>query len=74
MANIPPKFSLFKRSNGFYYIVYDQDGRRRWKSTGGVTRSDALKALANIRPLLEPAPLLVNYAKFQEQFMAYAEV
>jgi hypothetical protein len=35
--------TLFKRSNGIFYIVTDgKNGRRRWISTGERTRSRAL--------------------------------
>ena len=38
--------TLFKRSNGIFYIVTDgKDGRRRWISTGERTRSEAAKRL-----------------------------
>ena len=26
--------SLYKRSNGIYYIVFEEEGKWRWKSTG----------------------------------------
>lgn len=35
--------SLFKRSNGIYNIAYEDDGRRKWKSTG--TRCSAPRKL-----------------------------
>jgi site-specific recombinase XerD len=74
MTSTPGKLSLFKRSNRFYYIVYDQNGRRRWKSTGATTRSEALKALSDFKTLIEPAHRTVSYPQFQAEFMTYAEV
>lgn len=38
-------FILFKRKNGIYYIRYNENGKRRWKSTGAFTKSDALNIL-----------------------------
>ena len=74
MATTPARFSLFKRCNGFYYIVYDQDGRRRWKSTGATTRSEILKALSDFKALIEPAHRTITYPQFQTEFITYAEV
>jgi len=74
MAATPAKFSLFKRSNGFYYVVYDQDDRRRWKSTGAKTRSEALRALADLGTVLRPSHRTLRYAQFVEEFMSYANV
>ena len=38
--------SLFKRSNGIYYVVKNgKNGRRRWISTGERTRSNAVHRL-----------------------------
>ena len=34
--------SLFKRSNGVYYIAFNVDGKRRWKSTGKTERHLAI--------------------------------
>jgi hypothetical protein len=37
----PTSFSLLKRSNGLRYVLYEADGRMRWKSTR--TRSKSLR-------------------------------
>ena len=42
---------LFKRPNGFWYILYTADGRRQWKSTRCTERSDALKKLTEFKDL-----------------------
>jgi integrase len=67
----PSKFSLFKRSNGTYYILYMRDGRRRWKSTGCRVRSDALKALMKHESLFKEQLLSISLAKFAEDLIAY---
>jgi len=74
MSVSSPRFSLYKRSNRIYYIGYYQNGRRRWKSTGGTTRSEALKALSDFKGLIEPAHRTINYPQFQTEFMTYAGV
>jgi integrase len=66
-------FTLFKRSNGTYYILFDQDGRRRWKSTGAKLKTDALKALTKFEQLLTIPPQVTTLASFQKDFLAYAE-
>ncbi len=43
--------SLFKRSNGIYYILYEDGERRKWKSTGTSHKSEALKRLMDV-PLM----------------------
>ncbi len=51
----PSRISLFKRSNGFYYILFDDEGRRRWKSTGCTLKADALRQLTDFKALLRKA-------------------
>jgi integrase len=43
------KLSLYRRSNGFYYIGFEVDGNRHWKSTGKRKKSDALRAMSDYR-------------------------
>ena len=68
------RVSLYKRSNGVYYIGYYHDGRRRWKSTGATTRSDALKALTEFKTLVQPSHRALSFAQFQDEFLKYAEI
>jgi hypothetical protein len=74
MATPPAKLTLFRISNGLYYIVYQQDGRRRWKSTGATTRSDALKVLTEFKTLIQPSHRALTFAQFQDEFLKYAEI
>jgi site-specific recombinase XerD len=37
--------TLFKRSNGFYYIIYKKYGTRKWHSTGERNKTEALRKL-----------------------------
>jgi len=68
----PTKFYVFKRSNGFYYILFEEGGRRRWKSTGANRKADALKALSSFRDLLKKKPPSVTLDKFVQEFLEFA--
>jgi site-specific recombinase XerD len=68
-----PKFYLYKRANGIYYIGYLDNGRRRWKSTGSTLKCDALKALASYLEFLREKPKTTHLATFKRDFLAYAE-
>jgi len=59
--------TLFKRSNGVFYIVTDgKNGRRRWISTGERTRSRAAKRLENY----EDKPKKVQQSKRLSAFIS----
>ena len=70
----PTKFSLFKRSNGFYYILFEEDGRKRWKSTKCSLKSGALKTLIEFRQLLKTKPKAVTLSRFTSNYLEYARV
>jgi hypothetical protein len=40
-----PRTDLFRRSDGNWYVVYLDDGRRRWKSTNMRVKHEAMKLL-----------------------------
>lgn len=68
------RFSLFKRRNGLYSILYCHHGRRRWKATNATTKAEALAVLADFQNLLSagsapPVPL----QEFVSRFLAFAE-
>ena len=63
---------LFKRG-GVYYVVYEDDGRRKWKSTHCRTKSDALRVLTQFKELLKTKPKSPLLSQFKTQFLAYAE-
>jgi integrase len=65
--------TLFKRSNGIYYVVEDRDGRRVWRSTGARTRRDALNATRRVEPKPVKPPKKPSLSKFSETFFPYAE-
>lgn len=74
MSFTTQRFSLFKRHNGIYYIAYFHNGRRRWKSTGAKTKSEANKALTQFKDMIaEGRKEIVSLSAFVERFMAYSE-
>ncbi len=68
------KFSLFKRSNGHYYILFEEQGRRRWKSTRCSHKSDALKALTQFQQLLKTKPKTATLSQFTKDFLEFGFV
>jgi hypothetical protein len=50
----PTNFSLLKRSNGFWYVLYEENGCVRWKSTRTRSKAEATKALSILKDLLNP--------------------
>jgi len=69
----PRKFSFHKRSNGVYYVLYYQNGRQRWKSTGATSRSEALRTLANFKQLFEERLKSVSFEQFTHQFLSASD-
>ena len=67
------KFCLFKRSNGYYYIVFADNGHERWKSTGATTKPEALKAVSEFEELLKMQPKPVSFSSFKKDFLTYAK-
>lgn len=58
--------TLFKRSNGIYYVCYDDRGRRRWRSTKKRTRDEALKSLGEFgdpAAVIHASPTLEAFTK-----------
>lgn len=68
------KLYLFKRSNGFWYVLYTLDGRTKWKSTNCKNRSDALKKLSELDALLKSKPKPISFSSFIQDFLSYASV
>ncbi len=65
--------TLFRRANGYYYIVVDlKDGSRRWISTKTKNRSAALRKL--VREESNPVTVsAMRLSEFKEAFLAYAK-
>lgn len=72
--------TLFRRSNGTYYILYEEAGKRRWKSTGASRHNDAIKALlafeAKESSNVDPSPKnpQTTLKEFISDFIPYAKV
>jgi len=70
----PSKFSLFKRSNGFYYVLFEDQGCQRWKSTRCRLKADALKALTKLEQLFKAQPKAASLEQFSKDFLDHAKV
>ncbi len=66
--------SLFKRSNGVYYICYEEDGKRRWRSTGQTIKPAALKELIAFQTSPRKLPSRITLQSFIEEFLAYGKI
>ena len=66
--------TLFKRSNGVYYISFEEGDKRKWKSTGERQKPAALKVLLNFEQSRKPTSPKVSLQSFIKDFLAYAEV
>ena len=66
------KIFLFKRSNGLWYIIYDENGHRRWKSTGSALKGDALQKLTEFKELTSEKPVAKTLLQYKEEFLSYA--
>ncbi len=66
------QFSLFKRSNGLWYIIYVEDGRKRWKSTKAFLKTDTLKALSNFKELFKVRDTYKSFSSFEADYLIYS--
>ena len=62
------RLKLFKRSNGKWYILFDEDGRTRWKSTGSSIKRDALKILTEFKELSRQKSPAIGFSQFVSEF------
>jgi integrase len=63
--------TLFKRSNGIFYIVTDgKNGRRRWISTGERTRSKAVQRLETYEDKPEKTQQSKRLSSFISEFLS----
>jgi site-specific recombinase XerD len=66
--------SLFRRSNGIYYICYEDEGKRRWKSTNQTHKADALEELFQFEKLRSEYKTRTPLESFFKDFLAHTEV
>ena len=64
---------LFKRPNGYWYILYPIGGKRRWKSTGSTNKQEALKKLQAFQTTKQSPSQDKSLAEFITEFLAFAE-
>jgi hypothetical protein len=60
----PVNYSLLKRSNGFWYVLYEADGRMRWKSTRTRSKQEVAKSLSHLSQLLKPRARVILLSGF----------
>ena len=60
--------TLFKRSNGIWYIVYQDEGQSRWKSTGKKLKHEALATLKDFAEDSKSHPQTVVLSEFIKEF------
>ena len=66
--------SLFKRSNGIYYIIFEgEGGQRKWISTGERKRSAALKKLLNHKAEPHSHTAKVTLSQFTSDLLSFAQ-
>jgi integrase len=63
------RLKLFKRSNGRWYILFEEEGRQRWKSTGAIRKRVALQALREFKDTHSKRPQPVLFTQFSTHFM-----
>ena len=72
--SVSPRYYLFKGSNGVYYILVDQDGHRRWRSTGAKLKSEALQILRTFQEdhdLQTDTPKTLLLSVFIREYLEY---
>lgn len=70
-----PRFYLFRRSNGFYYIrIVLEDGGEKWKSTGEKQRQKAIVRLNDEKRLFAPKKRVrIKLSAFKDEVLKYVE-
>src|SRR3989304_2113491 len=67
--------TLFKRSNGIYYILYEENGKRKWKSTGRTQHAAALRDLRafETEQIEKLTPKEISLSDFVRDFLAHSQ-
>ena len=66
--------SLFKRSNGRYYICYEEDGKKKWKSTGKFRKDEAYKEMMQFETHLRTYRTRMTLQQFAQELLSHAQV
>lgn len=64
--------TLFKRAGGIYYILYDLDGKRKWKSTGTTRHADAIQELLKFTESPPKINGRMSIDAFIKEYISYA--
>ena len=67
------KTYLFKRPNGYWYILQTVDGKTKWKSTGTSDKREALKKFYSSQPTDVTPVRNKSLAEFTKEFLAFAQ-
>ncbi|MCX6143330.1 MAG: hypothetical protein NTZ35_08930 [Ignavibacteriales bacterium] len=59
---------LFKRSNGFWYVIFRDGGRTHWKSTKAKRKREALVFLTDFKEKISPKPKRILFSEFIKEF------
>lgn len=65
--------SLFKRSNGVYYICYEEDGKRKWKSTGKSLKAEAYREMMQFEKHLKAYRSRMTLQEFTAELLMHAQ-
>ncbi len=65
--------TLFKRSNGFYYICYDESGKRKWQSTGERNKTEAFRKFDKFDQPQSAKQITTTLQGFIKDFLQDAE-
>ena len=65
-------FSLFKK-NGYYYIKFVVNGKRRQRSTNTTNKAEALKTLGDFKQLVRDRPKRRIFSEFASEFVESAK-
>lgn len=65
------KLSLFKRYNGVYYIIYEQDGTTKWKSTKKKLKQEAHKVLSEFETYLKQDKPKITFLQLKQQVLSF---
>lgn len=63
--------TLFKRSNGVFYICYEAGGQRRWKSTKQTLKAEARKVLLQFKKKEQTSSPNQSLESFTVEFLSY---
>jgi site-specific recombinase XerD len=64
-----PKFYLTKRENGYFYIGWYDNGRRRWKSTKCTAKSDAFQYLRQYKVDFQETEVILTLSALMDKFI-----